>query len=41
MRRLHAETAIAAFDQYFASEETTESINDNVERYLATHPAEK
>jgi hypothetical protein len=41
MRRLHAQTAVAAFDQYFANEETTETINDNVERYLATHPNEK
>lgn len=34
MKRLLASTATAAFDQYFADEETLQKINENIERYL-------
>ncbi len=41
MRRAYVETAMGAFDKYFASEDTLETINENLERYLATHPNER
>ena len=41
MQKAYVETAIGAFDKYFASEDTLETINENLDRYLATHPEER
>ncbi len=41
MQRVFLETALGAFDKYFASEEVLDAINENLERYLQTHPDER
>lgn len=41
MRRVFEEVALAAFDRYFASEDTLEKIEAQLARYLETHPQER
>ncbi len=41
MNRMFEATSIAAFDQYFASEDTLDTINEQIGRYLETHPEER
>jgi hypothetical protein len=41
LARTFAEATIAAMDQYWASEETLEKINEQLTRYLQTHPDER
>jgi hypothetical protein len=41
MKRVFSETAIAALDRYFASEDTLDTINEQIARYLETHPNER
>jgi hypothetical protein len=41
MKRVFAATSLAAFDQYFASEEVLDTINEQIGRYLESHPDER
>jgi hypothetical protein len=41
LARTFEEATVAAMDQYWASEDTLEKINEQLERYLQTHPNER
>jgi hypothetical protein len=41
LQRAFSEATIAAMDQYWASEETLEKLNEQLDRYLQTHPEER
>ncbi|HEX2733060.1 MAG TPA: hypothetical protein VHM70_15730 [Polyangiaceae bacterium] len=41
LERALAEATSAAMDQYWASEDNTEKLNDELERYLQTHPNDR
>jgi hypothetical protein len=41
LARTFEEATLAAIDQYWASEDTLQKINEQLERYLQTHPDER
>lgn len=41
LARTFEEATLAAIDQYWASEDTLQKINEQLERYLQTHPEER